>query len=163
MISNEVKKEIDGWIARYPEGKQASAVIPVLRIVQEANDNYLTEKLINFVADYLSMDRIQVYEVATFYSHFNLKPIGRHKIMVCSNLSCKLMGSDKIMDHLEKRLCIKAGETTRDGQFTLIEEIECLGACSDGPMMQLDCREYYERLTPAKVDEILDALSEHKE
>lgn len=158
MISDHIKKEIDRWVAKYPEGKQRSAVIPALRLVQEANEGYLTEPLMDFVADYLQMDRIEVYEVATFYSHFNLKPVGRHKLMVCSNIACKLMGSDQIVAHLEKRLGIKAGENTPDGKYTLIEEIECMGACTGGPMMQVDCCKYHERLTPEKVDAILDVL-----
>lgn len=158
MISENIRKEIDRWVAKYPEGKQRSAVIPALRLVQDANEGYLTEALMNFVADYLQMDRIEVYEVATFYSHFNLKPVGKHKLMVCSNISCKLMGSDQIVAHLEKRLGIKAGETTPDKKYTLIEEIECMGACAGGPMMQVDCREYHERLTPEKVDAILDEI-----
>lgn len=162
MISEQVKKEIDRWVAKYPEGKQRSAVIPALRLVQDEHNGYLTETLMDFVADYLKMDRIAVYEVATFYSHFNLKPIGRHKLMVCSNISCKLMGSDQIVQHVEKRLGIKAGETTADGRYTLIEEVECLGACVGGPMMQVDCREYYEHLTPEKVDALLDALDKEK-
>ncbi len=162
MVSDEVKKEIDRCIAKYPEGQQQSAVISALRLVQDENQGYLTEALMNFVADYLKMDPIAVYEVATFYSHFNLQPIGRHKLMVCSNISCKLMGSDHIVSHLEKRLGIKAGETTPDGQYTLIEEVECLGACVGGPMMQVDCKDYHEQLTPEKVDALLDGLESKK-
>lgn len=163
MISKEIRKEIDLWISKYPEGQQRSAVIPVLRLIQEENKGYLTEPLMKVVADLLGMPLIEVIEVATFYSHFNLQPIGRHKLMVCSNISCKLMGSDGIVAHLEKRLGIKTGETTSDNQFTLIEEVECLGACTGGPMMQVDCREYHEHLTPEKVDAILDTLKSNEE
>ena len=109
------------------------------------------------VADYLGLPRIAVYEVASFYSMFETKPVGRHSISVCTNISCMLMGSDEIVDHIETKLGVKTGESTTDGKFFLKCQEECLAACCGGPMMIVD-HKYYENLTPEKVDEILDNL-----
>ena len=127
-----------------------------LRIAQEQNGGWLTNELIDAVATYLDMETIAAYEVASFYSMYELKPVGRHKICVCTNISCMLCGSDKVVSHLESRLGIKMGETSDDGRFTL-KEVECLGACVNAPMFQIN-KQYYENLTPEKVDAILDAL-----
>ncbi len=152
----EVRDSIDREIAKYPEDWQQSAVMAVLRIVQDENGGYLTDELMNRVAAYLDMPPIAVYEVATFYSMFELKPVGRHKICVCTNVSCMINGSDKIVEHVEKKLNIKLGETTDDGRFTL-KEVECLGACGGAPMFQIGTK-YYENLTPELVDSILNGL-----
>lgn len=156
LLSEPARAEIDRWIAKYPPGERQSAVMAALRIVQEANGGWLSTDLMDAVAEYLGMPPIAVYEVATFYSMYELKPVGRHKICVCTNISCLLNGSDDIVAHLEKRLGIKLGETTPDGRFTL-KEVECLGACCGAPMMQIG-RTYYEHLTPARIDEILAEL-----
>ncbi len=127
-----------------------------LTIVQEENDGHLTEPLMDAVAAYLGIPKIAVYEVASFYSMFELKPVGRHKIGVCTNISCKLCDVDSVVKHLEKRLNISFGETTPDGRFTL-KSVECLAACGTAPVMQIGPK-YYENLTAEKVDAILAEL-----
>ncbi len=156
LISAESRTEIDHWIAQYPPEHKSSAVMAALRIVQEANGGWLTTELMDAVADYLEMPPIAVYEVATFYSMYELKPVGRHKICICTNVSCMLRGSEGIVAHLKKKLGIGFGETTHDGKFTL-KEVECLAACGGAPMIQIG-RHYYENLTPEKLDEILANL-----
>ena len=156
LIKDASRAEIDRWIAKYPEDWKAGAVMAALRIVQDQNEGWLSMDLMDAVAEYLDMQPIQVYEVATFYSMYELKPAGRHKICVCTNISCMLCGSHNVVAHLENRLGINLGETTSDGKFTL-KEVECLGACVDAPMFQIGTR-YYEKLTPEKIDNILDQL-----
>lgn len=158
LISPESRSEIEAWLAKYPADQRRSAVIAALRIVQEQNGGWLTTELMDAVAEYLGLRPIEVYEVATFYSMFELSPVGRHKISICTNISCMLCGSSQVVKHLEKRLGIKLGETSADGKFTL-KEVECLGACVDAPMFQIG-RTYYERLTPEKIDAILDELDQ---
>lgn len=157
VLSAEIKADIEKWIAKYPPERRQSAILPALTRVQEQNQGYLSQELIDAVADYLNMSRVTAYEVATFYSLYELKPVGRHKIGVCTNISCMLSGCDKIVKHLKARLNINFGETTADGQFTL-KEVECLGACANAPVVVIGQR-YYEALTPKKVDAILDNLS----
>ncbi len=157
LILEPVRKQIDEWLKKYPPEHKRSAVLMALRLVQEQNGGWLTEELMNAVADYLQLPNIAVYEVATFYSMYDLQPVGRHKIKVCTTLPCMLCGSENIIEHLEKRLGIKMGETTADGRYTLYP-VECLAACIKAPVMQIDDREYHEQLTPEKVDEILDAI-----
>jgi NADH-quinone oxidoreductase subunit E len=156
LFTPEVRAEIDSWVAKYPEGWQQSACMPALMIVQELNGGHLTEQLMDQVADYLDMPAIAVYEVATFYSMFEHKPVGRHKICLCTNVSCMINGCDDILEHLSTRLGIGFGEVTEDGRFSL-KEVECLGACGGAPMMQIG-HTYYENLTPQLVDQILDGL-----
>lgn len=156
LISAESCAEIDQWIAKYPPEQKQSACMAALRIVQDANGGYLTTALMDAVADYLQIPAVSVYEVATFYSMYELSPVGKHKICVCTNISCMLCGSDEVVAHLQKRLGIKLGETTTDGRFTL-KEVECLGACVDAPMFQLGV-DYHGALTPEKIDAILDEL-----
>lgn len=156
LIGTEARAEIDRWLAKYPEDQKQSAVMEALKAMQDQNGGWLTTDLMDAVAEYLGMEPIAVYEVATFYSMYELKPVGRHKICVCTNISCQLCGSDEIVAHLQKRLGIKFGETTRDGRITL-KEVECLGACVGAPMLQLD-KDYHEHLTPEKIDELLDKL-----
>ncbi len=156
LITEESKAEIDRWIAKYPPDQRQSACMPALRIVQEQNGGWLTNDLMDAVAEYLGMPPIAVYEVATFYSMYEHKPVGRHKICVCTNISCLLCGSDGIVEHLQNKLGIGFGEVTEDGKFSL-KEVECLGACAGAPVMQIG-RKYYENLTPEKIDSILDSL-----
>ena len=155
MLSEQAQKEIDREIAKYaPEQKQA-AVMAALRIAQ-SEEGWLNEQILNYVAHRLEIPSIRVAEVATFYSMYDLQPVGRHKISLCTNISCMLRGSDAIVEHLQDKLDIKMGETTKDGKFTL-REVECLAACGGAPMMQVD-DEYIENLTPERVDEILAGL-----
>ena len=156
LINDESRQDIDRWIAKYPEKHKQSAVMAALRIVQDQNGGYLNNDLMEAVAEYLDMQPIAVYEVATFYSMYEHEPVGRHKICVCTNISCMLCGSDTIVDHLSERLGIKLGETTADGRFTL-KEVECLGACVDAPMFQIG-DSYYGKLTAETIDEILNEL-----
>jgi NADH-quinone oxidoreductase subunit E len=156
LISAESKTDIDSWIAKYPPDQKQSAVMAALRIVQDQNGGYLTNDLIEAVAEYLAMPAIAVYEVATFYSMFELEPVGKYKICICTNISCMLCGSDNVVEHLQQKLGIKLGQTTADGKFTL-KEVECLGACVNAPMLQIG-QQYYENLTPEKLDQILESL-----
>lgn len=156
LISAESRRKIDHWVAKYPPERKQSAVIAALGIVQEANGGYLTQDLMDEVARYLEMEPISVYEVATFYTMFEHKPVGRHKISVCTNISCMLCGSADVMTHLKKRLGVGPGGTTSDGRIT-VKEVECLGACAGAPMMQVG-KTYHEHLTPESIDVILDSL-----
>ncbi len=146
-------KQIDHWVAKYPPEEKQSAVMSALMIVQE-EQGYLSEAMMNAVADYLSMPAIAVYEVASFYTMYEDKPIGRHLVNVCTNISCKLRGSDAIVKLLEERLAIKLGETTQDGRFTL-RQVECLAACVNAPMMQVD-KNYHENLCADNIDAVLE-------
>lgn len=150
-------KEIDHWLAKYPSDQRRSAVVAALMIVQEKHGGYLSQELITAVAEYLKIAPIEAYEAASFYDMFEFKPIGKHKISVCTNVSCMLRGSDDIVARLEQRLGIKLGDTTADGQFTL-RETECLAACANAPVCQLNNKEYVEDLTPEKVDAMVDRL-----
>ena len=156
LITAESRAEIDQNIARYPADHKESACMPTLRIVQDQNGGWLTNDLMDAVAEYLDIPAIAVYEVATFYSMYEHKPVGRHKVCVCTNISCMLCGSDEIVSYLNDKLGIKFGETTDDGKFSL-KEVECLGACAGAPMMQIG-HTYHENLTPEKIDAILDSL-----
>jgi NADH-quinone oxidoreductase subunit E len=157
LLSKHVCEEIDHWVAKFPEGKQRSAVIAALQAVQHENQGYLTKELMDGVAAYLGWPPIQVYEVATFYSMFETEPCGRHSVSVCTNISCMLCGANDIVAHLEKKLGIKVGESTADGRVFLKQEEECLAACCGAPMMMVD-HVFHENLTPEKVDEIIDGL-----
>jgi len=156
LLSEASRAEIDRWIDKYPPEWKRSAVMPALSVAQEQNGGWLTTELMDAVAQYLDMEPIAVYEVATFYGMYELQPVGRHKISVCTNISCMLCGSESVVSHLEGKLGIKLGETTTDGKFTL-KEVECLGACVGAPMLQIG-KTYYENLTPEKLDQILDTL-----
>ena len=158
ILSEHLRAEIDSWVTRFPEGRQRSAVIAALHAAQHENQGYLTPELMDAIAAYLSLPPIQVYEVAAFYSMFETKPVGQHSISVCTNISCMLRGGENILAYLEKKLGVKVGESTVDGQFYLKREEECLAACCGAPMMMID-HKYHENLTPAKVDEILDNVT----
>jgi len=157
ILSHHAREEIDRWKARFPEDRQRSAVIGALHVVQHENEGYLTAELMNGVADYLDLPTIQVYEVATFYSMFVTKPVGRHNVAICTNVACMLRGAEDLVEHVEKKLGAKLGESTEDGRIYLKREEECLAACCGAPMMMVD-HKYHENLTPEKVDEILDGL-----
>ena len=153
----ENQAEADRIITRYPPGRQASAVLPVLILAQRQHQGWLPQAAMDHVAELLEMSRIRVYEVATFYTMYNLSPIGRHHVQICTTTPCWLRGSDDIVAACRQRLGVDFGETTADGLFTL-SEVECLGACVNAPMIQVD-DDYYEDLTPADVTSILDALA----
>ncbi len=157
LLSAHARAEIDHWLARYPADRKQSAVLAALREVQHENGGYLTTELMDAIADYLGLPAIAVYEVATFYSMFETRPVGRHNIAVCTNISCMLRGGDTVLAYIEKKLGIKLGESTADGKFYLKREEECLAACCGAPMMQVD-HVYYEHLTPERVDQVLDSL-----
>lgn len=153
LVSKQRMQEIDHWMAKYPSDQKQSAVMSTLRIVQEEH-NHLTPELMDAVADYLDMSPIAVYEVASFYSMYEHKPVGKHLINVCTNISCMLRGSAGVVEHLEKKLGIKLNETTDNGCFTL-RSVECLGACVNAPMMQVN-KDYHENLTPESIDKVLE-------
>jgi NADH-quinone oxidoreductase subunit E len=146
--------KVNEIIARYPEGKQKSALIPLLHMAQDANNGWLDVPVMDHVAELLGILPIEVYEVASFYTMFNLKPVGKYLFEVCRTGPCMLNGSDGIIDYIKEKLSIREGETTPDGLFTL-KPAECLGACGYAPMMQLG-KHFKEHLTPEKVDQIID-------
>jgi NADH-quinone oxidoreductase subunit E len=156
-LSAHAREEIDELLSHFPAEQKKSALLGALNIVQHENKGYLTEELMAAVAEYLDLAKIEVYEVASFYSMYELKPVARNNVAICTNISCMLMGSQTIVDHIENKLGIKIGESTEDGRIYLKKEEECLAACAGGPMMQVN-HVYYENLTPEKVDEILDGL-----
>ncbi|HTE43496.1 MAG TPA: NAD(P)H-dependent oxidoreductase subunit E [Steroidobacteraceae bacterium] len=154
-LSAHLREEIDHWLEKFPPDRRRSAVLAALRAAQHENNGYLTRELMDGIADYIKLPQVQVYEVATFYSMFETKPVGRHHVSVCTNISCMLCGGEEILSHVERRLGIKVGESTADGRFFLKQEEECLAACTGAPMMMVD-HVFYENLTPDRVDEILN-------
>lgn len=158
ILSTHETDEIDRWLERFPEDQAQSALLAALRAVMH-EDHYLSTEKMDAVADYLGLSKIAVYEVASFYSMYELdeKAAGRNTIAVCTNISCMLNGSDEIVDHIEEKLGIKVGETTPDGEFFFKVEEECLAACCGAPMMQLN-HVYHENLTKEKVDELLESV-----
>ena len=156
-LSTHAREEIDELLSHFPADQKKSALLGALNVVQHENKGFLTEELMTLVADYLDLAKIEVYEVASFYSMYELKPVARNNVAICTNICCMLMGSQTIVDHVEKKLNIKIGESTDDGRIYLKKEEECLAACAGGPMMQVN-HVYYENLSPEKVDEILDSL-----
>ena len=157
VLSAHTREEIDHWVAKFPPGRQRSAVLSALRAAQEQNQGYLTPALMDAVAEHLRLPPIQVYEVASFYSMFETHPCGRHHVSVCTNISCMLRGGQDIEAYVERKLGIRAGQSTPDGRIFLKREEECLAACTGAPMMMVD-HVYHEHLTPETVDQILDAL-----
>jgi NADH-quinone oxidoreductase subunit E len=156
-FSEERLKEVRTIIDRYPQGKQKSALLPVLHLAQEDNNGWLSVEAMDHVAEILQLKPIEVYEVATFYSMYNLKPVGKYLFEVCQTGPCMLNGSDQIIDYIKQKLGIGVGETTADGLFTL-KTVECLGACGYAPMMQFG-KFYKEHLTPEKIDRIIEECS----
>ena len=158
QLSAPVRAEIDHWVAKFPPDRKRSAVLSALHAVQHENHGFLTTDLMDAVAAYLELPNILVYEVASFYSMFETRPVGRHHISVCTNISCMLRGSEEMVEHVEKKLGIKTGESTPDGRIYLKREEECLAACCGAPMMMVD-HVYHENLTPQIIDKILDELN----
>ena len=161
QFSEQKLKEVDQIVARYPAGKQKSALLPVLHLAQQEFGGWLDVPVMDYVAGLLKLDPIEVYEVATFYSMYNLKPVGRYMFEVCQTGPCMLRGSDDIIHYIYEKLGIKPGETTKDGLFTL-KTVECLGACGYAPMMQMG-KTYREHLTKDKVDAIIDECRRNAE
>ncbi|MGB0515295.1 MAG: NADH-quinone oxidoreductase subunit NuoE [Wenzhouxiangellaceae bacterium] len=159
LLSEDTRAAIDHWKTRFPDGLEGrrSAIIQSLVAAQHQNEGYLTGELMDAVADYLDVPPVWVYEVASFYSMLETKPVGRNSISICTNISCMLCGADKVVDYIEDKLGTKMGETTPDGRIFLKIEEECVAACTGAPMMMVNHR-FYENLTPASVDEILDGL-----
>jgi NADH-quinone oxidoreductase subunit E len=157
VLAAHTREEIDRWVGKFPPGRQRSAVLSALRAAQEQNHGFLTAELMDAVALHLQLPPIQVYEVASFYSMFQTHPCGRHHVSVCTNISCMLRGGEDIEAHVERKLGIRAGQSTPDGRIFLKREEECLAACTGAPMMMVD-HVYHEHLTPEAVDQILDAL-----
>lgn len=155
-LPEDIREHIAQWILRYPPEHKASGVFEALRVVQERNGGFLTVPLMDAVAKYLEMPKVAVYEVAAFYSLYHLKPVGKHIIDICTNVSCHLNGSEEILKAVEGRLGIAVNETTPDGKFTL-KEVECLGACVAAPVCQIG-KQYHENLSIKKMDEILAGL-----
>jgi NADH-quinone oxidoreductase subunit E len=157
VLSEHVRSEIERWTARFPAEQKRSAVIGALHAAQHENQGFLTTEIMDSVAEYLDLPAIQVYEVASFYSMFQTKPVGRHNVAICTNVSCMLRGAEELVAHVEKKLGVKTGGSTADGRIYLKREEECLAACCGAPMMMVD-HKYHENLTTEKVDEILDGL-----
>ncbi len=155
-LSAAARAEIDRWLAKFPPERKRAALLAALTIVQREHGGWLTPELMEAVADYLELPPVAVEEVATFYSLYDLAPVGRHKLYVCNSISCWLCGSERIIEHLKRRLGIEVGGTTSDGRFTL-KQVECIAACGGAPALLVD-GEYHENLTPEKVDALLARL-----
>src|SRR5210317_2505503 len=156
-LSTHIKEEIESWKARFPKDRQRSAVISALHAVQHENRGFVTAEQMNAIADYLELPSIQVYEVATFYSMFQTKEVGRNEVAICTNVACMLRGADELVEHVESKLGIKLGESTEDGRIFLKREEECIAACCGAPAMQVN-HKYFENLSADMVDDILDGL-----
>ena len=156
LVPEKIISEIDGWVIKYPSNQKQSAILPALLILQKNNQGFLTNELIEAAAAYLDMPSIAAYEVASFYSMYELEPIGKHKISICTNISCLLNGSSKIVKQFEKRCQTKLGETSADRKYTL-REVECMGACIAAPMFEYN-EKYYEKQTVESVDRFVDEL-----
>jgi NADH-quinone oxidoreductase subunit E len=154
QFSQEKLNKVNELVSHYPQGKQKSALLPVLHLAQQEFGGWLDVSTMDYVASLLQLQPIEVYEVATFYSMYNLKPVGKYVFEVCQTGPCMVNGSDNIIDYIKQKLGIGVGETTKDGLFTL-KTVECLGACGYAPMMQLG-KTYREHLTKEKVDAIID-------
>jgi NADH-quinone oxidoreductase subunit E len=161
LLPQSAIDEIECWIKKYPSERKRPPIMPALKVVQEHNGNYLTTEMMQAVAEYLDVPHVAVYEVATFYTMFNLNKMGKHVLSVCTNISCTLRGSDKVVEHLQNRLNIKLGETTQDGIFT-IKEVECMAACGGAPMLEVD-KIYHENLTEEKIDQILSDIAANED
>jgi NADH-quinone oxidoreductase subunit E len=154
-FTSEQLQEVQRLISRYPEGREKSALIPILHLAQDTFGGWLSTDVMDYVASLLQLKPIEVYEVASFYSMFNLSPVGKHLLEVCQTGPCMLNGSDSIVEYIYERLGIRPGETTKDGQFTL-KTVECLGACGYAPMLQLG-EHYKEHLTKEKIDALIES------
>tara|TARA_B100001564_G_scaffold352046_1_gene358795 strand:- start:491 stop:973 length:483 start_codon:yes stop_codon:yes gene_type:complete len=157
IINKEISILIDNVLKKFPQERKKSAIIESLLILQHHNSGYVTKEIMLELAEYLSVSEIDIYEVATFYTMINTKPIGKNIIAVCNNVSCMLRGSDQILTHIENKLNIKVGESTADNKFYLKDEIECLAACNGAPMMQINHKNY-ENISIDQVDKIIENL-----
>ena len=157
FISKDISILIDNVLQKFPEDRKKSAIIESLLILQHHNNGYVTKEIIHELSKYLSVSEIEIYEVATFYTMINTKPVGKNVIAVCNNVSCMLRGSDQILSHIEKKLNIKVGQSTMDNKFYLKDEVECLAACNGAPMMQIN-NDYFEDLDKEKTLKILDQI-----
>jgi len=156
MVATQIISKIDRVISKFPADQKRSAILEGLHILQDNNGGFLTDDLQNSLADYLGVSRVDVYEVSTFYTMYERDQVGRHKLNVCTNISCMLNGAYDILEHIEHKLGIKKGGTTKDGRITL-KEVECQGACCGSPMLEVD-KIFHENLTFDKVDKIIDGL-----
>jgi len=157
LLSEQTRREIDHWVAKFPPGRQRSASIAALRAAQEQNSGFLTADLMDAVAEYLKLPPIQMYEVARFYSMFETHPCGRHHVSICTNISGMLRGGEELLAYAQEKLGIRANQSTPDGRIFLKREEECLAACTGAPMMMVD-HVFHEHLTSEKLAAILDAL-----
>ena len=157
VLSAETRADIEHWLAKFPPDRRRSATLQALMAAQQQNGGHLTDALIAAVAGYLGIPPVWAYEVASFYSMFQLEPVGRHNVAICTNISCWLNGAEDLVRHCEQKLGIRLGESTPDGRIFLKREEECLAACAGAPMMVVDGH-YHERLTAQKLDQILDGL-----
>ncbi len=158
LLTDETKTTIDYWLQKYPHEQRRSAVLGALHAVQDQNVGWISMELMAAVSEYLDIPLVWVREAAEFYSMFHTQPVGRHKISICTNISCMLRGSEKIVQYAENKLGIKLGGTTEDGRITLVKEEECVAACIGAPMMIVDGH-YHENLTEQSIDEILGGLA----
>jgi NADH-quinone oxidoreductase subunit E len=161
VLSEAAKAKIESWVLKYPPEQRQSGVLYALTVVQQENKGYLTESLMDAVAEFLKMPPIAVYEVASFYSMFELNPVGKHVISICTNISCMLCGSDALVQHFKHKLGIGLNETTEDGLFTL-KEVECLAACGGAPVLQIKGK-YCERVNTEAVDALVDGLIQQEQ
>ena len=157
LLNEKTRATIDHWVAKFPSDRKRSALIQSLIAAQEQNGGWITKELTEAVADYLDLPPVWAHEVVSFYSMFFTKPVGRHKVNICTNISCWLNGADRIVEHAERKLGVKLGATTEDGRITLVREEECLAGCCGAPMMVVDGH-YHENLDIEKLDRILDGL-----
>ena len=157
FINKDISILIDNVLKKFPVDRKKSAIIESLLILQHHNSGYITKEMMHELADYLSVSEIEIFEVATFYTMINTKPIGKNIIAVCNNVSCMLRGSDQILSHIEKKLNIKVGQSTADNKFYLKDEVECLAACNGAPMMQINHKNY-ENISIEQVDKIIENL-----
>jgi len=157
MLSEQTRATIDHWVAKFPPDKKRSALIQSLLAAQEQNGGWITPELTESVAQYLELPPVWAHEVVSFYSMFFTKPVGRHKVNICTNISCWLNGAEDMVAHAEKKLGVKLGGTSEDGRITLVREEECLAGCCGAPMMVVDGH-YHENLDLEQLDAILDGL-----
>lgn len=157
VLSEHTRHHIDAWVAKFPPDRKRSAVIQSLFVAQEQNRGFLSDELIAAVAKYLDLPSVWAYEVASFYSMLETRPVGRNNVAICTNISCWLNGADDLVQHCEKKLGVRLGETTADGRVYLKREEECIAACRNAPAMTLNGH-FHENLTREKLDELLDGL-----
>jgi NADH-quinone oxidoreductase subunit E len=158
LLTDETRAHIDHWLTKYPHDQRRSAVIGALHAAQDQNEGWLSQEIMQAVAEYLEIPAVWVYEAANFYSMFFTQPVGKNKIAICTNISCMLRGADKVVKYAEAKLGIKLGETTSDGKITLVREEECVAACVGAPMMIINGH-YHENLTEEKIDQLLGGIS----